>query len=111
MAISDGARFPSSMGKSHHGSDSKRDGANFCSSARLVGAPKAFKWEEYGQHEESWELGLTSMYCETLARSTSLILVVRDYDDHGPAGPSAMWKLSDRLIDPRSIDDLPDLFQ
>ena len=67
--------------------------------ARNDGRARAFKLAVLVQREVSWVHGLTSQYIHSSshARHTDSRFQHRDYDEHGPVGPTAFWKINDSV--------------
>ena len=69
------------------------------STARNDGGLKEFRSVVCAQLGVCWGTGSTSMenFQIRLSRGLADTFAARDYDIHGPAGPTAFWKESDEL--------------
>lgn len=52
--------------------------------------------------EEFWGVGLTSVYDLNNEFSYVTDGLIRDFDQHGPAGPTAFWKVTDDLAEEKN---------
>ena len=57
---------------------------------------------DLGPVEAFWEIGLTSKYAVCILSETPADYTPRDYDMHGPAGPTAFWKVTDHLAEEKT---------
>lgn len=84
----------------------KYDGRHFPSfTAKNDGDPKVCKLVDCAQPGVYWGTGSISKDCLIHGcRKTTDIVLARDYDIHGPAGPTAFWKESDDLEEEKESD-------
>ena len=70
---------------------------------RSDGDQRAYKLVGFALRGEYSEIGLTSTFALYLfLKNTILKTSHRDYDMHGPAGPTAFWKETDELTEEKT---------
>ena len=64
---------------------------------RRDGRARVFKLVVRSHREECLDIGLTSKFTHSFSNQPRRNSNIRDHDHHGPAGPTAFWKVSNDI--------------
>ncbi len=72
---------------------------DFFTIAKNVGRAKAYRSAGTAPREAFLGTGLISKYTSLHSLPGTVLKLLRDFDRHGPAGPTAFWKISNEIDD------------